>query len=94
MKNQPLGLDPEGMEHRKHAESSATNDMVMGTGSKLKMVEPKLKKAWEGNTLHRRVPLCVCGRVCAVCAVCAVVRRSHSVAMARSVASLDEGGLA
>jgi hypothetical protein len=37
------------MEHRKHAESNATNDMVMGTGSKLKMVEPKLKKAWEGT---------------------------------------------
>jgi hypothetical protein len=40
---------------RKHAESNASSEMfAMGTGSKLKMNEPKLRKAWEGT--HASLP--------------------------------------
>ncbi len=54
MKNQPLL--PEGAEaieaQRKHAEASSSSEMLaMGTTSKLKMNEPKLRKAWEGITM-------------------------------------------
>jgi hypothetical protein len=51
---------------RKHAESNASSEMfAMGTGSKLKMNEPKLRKAWEGthtydthDTRHTRLAWC------------------------------------
>ncbi len=54
LKNQPLVL--EGTEWneptRRQTESGASGDVLgMGTASKLKMNEPKLRKAWEGNCI-------------------------------------------